>query len=148
MVTRDAKNPWHDRFARPRIEDLARLYEDPEVAVLEFLRDAVGERTGAAPAIEWRGIAWKWTLVYTRPSEAEAWAYIIPTAGSPTVAVPVPANPLSPADLKRTPRFIRDAIPLAPRVGQVLWLELAIESMANAEGLLAFIDLATEPQLA
>ncbi|MEL7482896.1 MAG: hypothetical protein AAFN41_00940 [Planctomycetota bacterium] len=57
MVTRDAKNPWHDRFARPRIEDLARLYEDPEVAVLEFLRDAVGERTGAAPAIEWRGIA-------------------------------------------------------------------------------------------
>lgn len=140
------KNPWHDRFARPEAADLARLYEPERAAVLDHLLDMIGTRTGARPATEWRGIAWRWTLVFTRPTDAEPWAYIIPTDERPTLALPVPANPLPQAQLKRMARFIRDTIRHAPRVGRVCWIEFPIETAGQIDDLRTFIDLVTEPQ--
>lgn len=140
------KNPWHDRFARPDDTDFEHLYEPDRLDVLGQLRDMVGTRTGAKPTPEWRGIAWRWTLVFTRPDEQEPWAYIIPADERPIVALPVPANPLSPAELKKTPGFIRDRVLHAPRVGQICWVELPIDSQTQAAELERFIDRVTEPQ--
>ncbi|MEL6497586.1 MAG: hypothetical protein AAF937_12105 [Planctomycetota bacterium] len=148
MELRPSKNPWHDRFALPKDSDLMQLYEAEQLEVFELLNAMIGSRTGGKPTHQWRGIAWRWTLVYSRPGEDEPWAYVIPAEGCPLVALPVPANPLAPAELKRTPAFIRDRVLHAPRVGQICWIELPIESVARVHDLEKFIDRVTEPQMA
>ena len=146
MSSTPDRNPWHDRFAEPTVADLADLYE-PEIAdVLTALRDLIAGRTGAQPAVEWRGIAWRWTLAYRRPGEDEPWAYVIPTADRPTISIPVPVDPLSSAQLRRAPRFIRDGLRTAPRIGQVCWLETRIETQGHVADLERFIAIVTEAQ--
>lgn len=143
---RTTRNPWHDRFARPNMVDLKRLYEPDTYIVFDALQSIIAERTESHPDIAWRGVAWRWTLVYTRPGDEEPWAYIIPSEQFPTLALPVLAEPLPPSELKRIPRFIRDKLLHAPRVGQVCWIECAPESTAQVTDLARFIDRVTEPQ--
>ncbi len=140
------KNPWHDRFAQPTPADLESLYEDTTATVFDDLCRMIGSRTEAKPSTQWRGIAWRWTLVYTRPGDDEPWAYLIPAPGRPILALPVPANPLPPSELKRTPRFIRDTIVHAPRVGRICWIEFPVDSPSQMADLERFIDRVTEPQ--
>ncbi|MEO1584829.1 MAG: DUF3788 family protein [Planctomycetota bacterium] len=146
MHTPAETNPWQSRFADPTLHDLASFYNSEGLRIFELLFESIEERTGAAPRTEWRGIAWKWTLTFTRPTDDEPWAYIIPAAEFPVVAIPIPAAPLKPAELRRMPRFIRERILHAPRVGQVRWLELSVTSESQLTDLDKFIGRVTEPQ--
>ncbi len=145
MPNQTTKNPWHDRFASPTTDDLHRLYPD-EPEVFGCLLELIESRTGAPPAIEWRGIAWRWTLVYRRAGDEEPWAYVIPSERCPILTFPAPANPLPPSDLKRMPRFIRESVLHAPRVGQVCWIESPVETPSQVQELDRFLAMITEAQ--
>lgn len=108
-------------------------------------RESLIELAPVHEELGWLGIPWRWSFVYRPQAPADAgdsaWAYVIPQPGKPLVALPITTDVLDALAGRRLPRYIRDGLAVAPRVGGTHWSAWEILSRQQLDEVIEFAGL-------
>lgn len=136
---RTRRAPWEDRFSQPTEAEVLAHYPRQLLCCANAARKALQSRLGARESLQWKGIPWRWTFVYTRPNSAFE-AYLVPIPAAPRLVLTVPAGEALPYLDRHTPRTIRDAFVSAVRVGPNLWPGWDLTLRAQVDEIAEFLD--------
>ncbi|RNC81162.1 MAG: hypothetical protein ED559_05010 [Phycisphaera sp.] len=129
--------PWIDRFNTPSIDTLLEQYESHALTLAQNALKGLTEIVETEPAIEWKGLPWRWTCVYRAEGEPEPCVYLIPTPDWPSIAMPVPASVVEELLAKRSSsRYIKETLLHACQVGHIRWAEWSIQGRAQLSDVL------------
>lgn len=146
---RTRRFPWEDRFSQPTEAEVLAHYNKQLTGCANAARLSLRARLGATERLQWKGIPWRWTFVYTRAiSPIEA--YLVPLPAAPRLVIAIPTSAIGPFVDRRAPRVIRDACMNAVRVGESIWpgwdltVRAQIEELSDLLHRLRQLDTAAE----
>jgi hypothetical protein len=114
---------WEDKFRQPTQEELIRSITGAEPAEhLRELRKRLLSLEGVNERVEWQGVPWRWTLVYSCAMDpTRAFAYLVPDPAHPQVAIPLTVAMVQTIPLKRMKKAVRDGVMFSKFVAGVYW---------------------------
>ncbi len=124
-------SPWINRFETPSLDALLEQYEGHAQSLAENALVSLTEIVEAKPAIEWKGLPWRWTAVFRADSDPEPCVYLIPTPDWPSIALPVPVSTVQELLDAKGSKYIKETLLHACQVGQVRWAEWSIQGKAQ-----------------
>lgn len=136
---RKRRCPWEDRFSQPTEAEALAHYNRQLTGCANAARLLLRSRLGAIERLQWKGIPWRWTFVYTR-SISPIEAYLVPLRAAPRLVIPIPLTATGPLVDRRAPRVIRDACVNAVRVGESIWPGWDLTVRAQVEELAGLLD--------
>lgn len=137
-----ARPPWEDRFSTPTAAELLGGFNRQQAQLIEYARGRLLESEGVREELMWTGIPWRWTFVYRAGSEERARAYIVPQPARPQIAAPMPAEMVAAMDLRKLPRFVRDALVHSPQVGAARWPQWEVTNRPQVDELVGLVRTA------
>lgn len=149
MPSVDVKNAWSDKFSLPVVEELRALQPKPLQGVFQRCRQRLTE-LDLAEHLQWQGVPWRWTIVYSTPDAKaapepvphfqpsaqgsgptpRAFAYLIPDPSRLQICVPLTGLQIERLPMKKLKKPIRDGVALARSVGGIWWPTWEIASMS------------------
>lgn len=149
MATKTLTNPWLDRFTKPQTRALIETLPEEIRPQVEDLRSRFAGIEGVREQIEWMGLPWRWTLVYTTPAHpsSRALAYIVPDPEGVRVGIPLDQSVIHHAAGPKANRSLRESMVQSSRVGGVVWPEWALGASALPDELVSIVraKATTEP---
>lgn len=140
---------WEDRFHTPTLDELLEGYTKQHSQLIDQARQGVLALDSVTEVIAWHGIPWRWTLAYgIEGSQERPWAYIIPQPAKPLLALPLSGEFVETLPMRKLPKFVRDSIPLAPRVAGVHWVQWELTGKSQVDDLIALTRRKHEVMLA
>lgn len=89
---------------------------------------------GVEEHIEWHGVPWRWTLVYSCPADpTKAWAYLIPAPEKPKIVVPLTLDMIDSIPVHRLKKHVREGIRVGRNVADVCWATWEFETRAELD---------------
>lgn len=106
--------PWEDRWAQPRLEQLIEPIASDPAEAFQSLMSQIESLDRVHRGLTWYGPAWKWTIEYqlanTGGEDLGVMCYLVPSATSPVVCVPLTDQVIEHLPMRRINRFIRNGI--------------------------------------
>jgi len=121
-ATPHPKSPWTDRFRQPSLDELRSHYDKQACSLVDRAREMLLDFEGVREGIEWHGVPWRWTLVYTCPDDpTRAWAYLVPSPEKPQIVVPLTTEMIESIPVHRLKKHVRDGIRGGRQVADICW---------------------------
>ena len=137
------RRAWTDKFTVPPIESLLDEFSDELRPRIDELRAQIRTVKGVREQLSWRGIPWRWTLVYKlRGQPGHALAYLIVDPSAPRVSVPLTADQVCALELNTLSKAQGDALLDGTKVGSQLWASFEIGENSNAEDIMRMLRAA------
>jgi len=151
MPTRTFPSPWYDRFSKPQGTDLITSLPEETQKLAEEIRNRFSSLPGVSEQVEWMGLPWRWTLVYSTPSHPSqrALAYLVPDPESVRISIPLEQSMLHLVTGSKASKTLRESMAQSSRVGGMIWPEWAFGPASLVEELpaIAQAKLAADPAL-
>src|SRR6185436_5942499 len=105
------------------------------------LRERLLAFEGVSERLEWQGVPWRWTLVYScQLDPTRAFAYIIPDPAKPQVAIPLTVNMVQALPLKRMRKAVRDGVVFSRLIAGVYWPGWALEAVGQLDDVIEIMQ--------
>ena len=136
-----SKTLWVNVFADADLEALVAELEPADADAFAAARETLDAREGWSGSLEWIGLPWRWSIVYTaRHTATPALAYLIPDPRGSRVCIPVPASGPGAPEIGSLTKPVRKVVEQSAIVAGFLWPEwacadfdaVALESLLNA----------------
>lgn len=134
-----ARPPWEDRFRTPTVQDLLNGFNRQQAQLVEYARKRLLEDDSVREELAWTGVPWRWTFVYRSGSDERARAYLIPQPARPQMSAPLPADAIASLEIRKLPRFVRDALVHAPQVGAARWPHWELANRTQVDDLVGLV---------
>ncbi len=154
---RTDRAPWADRFTKPNLEQLRRSLPATSIGVFDALRARLLREGELTESIAWRGVPWRWCLIYqsvrtdegNKPQSADrtherAWAYIVPDPENLQICLPLHAEHIQLIDTRRLKKWVREGIVFARSVGGVCWPTYQLTTESQLDELIELVDRKSE----
>ena len=115
--TRPTRPLWHDRFSRPEIDDLIEAIGRDHRSHFVKLREHLGKTEELTETLEWRGLPWRWALVYRLADDEEAVVYLVPNPEVPSAVMHVTHGEARDLPVRKFSRYVREGLGSAPSGG-------------------------------
>lgn len=121
---------WDDRFREPAVDELFKgVSSHGGAEQFKELRKRLGAFQGVQERVQWQGVPWRWTLVYSCDLDpTRAFAYLVPDPAKPQIAIPLTVAMVESLPLKRMKKAVRDAVLLSKFVAGVYWPSWTLEA--------------------
>lgn len=139
-----ARSVWEDRFNAPTAEELMRQIAKQWRSVAGFARTSLLDDSDVSEQVVWQGV-WRWTLTYRHAGASEkAWAYLVPDPAKPRVCIPMSDSAIDLLPIRKTPKFIREALAFAPLIDSTRWPVWELQTRQQVQSLMALVTCKLE----
>ncbi len=146
MPTTVSRAAWLDQFTTPTDAMLVSGVSGEMGTALVEIREKLKAVEGVKERIDWQGVPWRWTFVYSRTqAELDPWAYLVPDPTRALIVVPLSLPMLEALPMRKLSRTIREGIARATGVGGLFWAEWELGTGTSVSDI---VDLATASSVA
>ncbi len=130
----DLRQPWHDRFERPTLEQLRKSFNPDSRRLFDQARSILKDELELGERLDWLGLPWRWSCVYAdrnaEPGESRGFAYLIPDPAGLHLCVPLTARDIALLPVRKLKKPIRESLVHARNAAGVWWPSWELASPA------------------
>lgn len=133
---------WEDRFRQPTPDELLRaINSNLGGEIAREARRRLLAFEGVSERVEWQGVPWRWSLVYSCVMDpTRAFAYIIPDPAKAQLSIPLTSPMVQALPLKRMRKVVRDGIVYSRFVAGVHWPCWQLDAVGQADDVMEIVQ--------
>jgi len=135
---------WLDKFSEPTIEQLIEATTTETKPHIETMRAFLCQKNNLNESLEWKGLPWRWSMVYRlrgRRVSREPIAYLIASPSMPSVVFRIDQAQLDTLPIKKINRLVREGIASCPLVAGVCWPQWPLQSQTQTDELMRLFTM-------